>query len=331
MKIGLVLILSISFFEAITHNWLVEDALDNIELSYENKKYNEVQKSLLNLKDSLSFWGMEQEINLGHAFYHQNTYGSSSLSYQNAVRNQNKTLSSIAFNQLALSFFYQNKGAKILEQRSVSLDNEEVVKVLTTTLDYLKKSLLKNPKNEEARYNYEVLSLLKQQAQEEQEKQEKKDKKDQNKDKQDQKKKDQEKKEGDQNKDQDKKGDQDSDQNKKDQQKKGDKKNKKDNKEGKGKKQKDQSKGKKSEDQKKNEKPDKQVDDQKENASEGEKSKEELKKEQEAAIRQRLKENQMSKERAEQLLKSMEQQQIKYLQQQKRKAPRSSNSDKPQW
>ncbi len=165
-------------------------------------------------------------------------------------------------------------------------------------LSYFKQALKADPTNEDARYNYEMVKKkLEEQRKQEQEK------KDQN--KQDQEKKD------DQNKDDKEKQDKDQKQDQKDKQEQ----EKKDKQE--------QDKEKQEQEKKDNEKS--------EQEKEQEQQEEKDKKDIPPSVADKLKEMEMSEEKAKMILEAMKNQEIQYLQQNKRKATKPKDKNKPDW
>lgn len=166
-------------------------------------------------------------------------------------------------------------------------------------LEYFKQALKADPSNEEARYNYE---MVKKKLEEQQKNQDQK--KDQQKnDQQDDQKKDQKK---DQN-----------DQQKKDQQQKQKEKQDKENKE-----QDQKQKAQEEQDKKNQEKSDQQKEENPEN---------EKKDNIPPSVSEKLKNMEMSEEKAKMILEAMKNQEIQYLQQNKRKATKPKDKDKPDW
>lgn len=165
-------------------------------------------------------------------------------------------------------------------------------------LNYFKQAIKSDLTNDDARYNYELLKK-KIEEQKKQDQKDQKDKDDQNKDK-DQEKKDQEKK----------------DQEKKDQEQK--------EKEKQEQEQKEKEKQKKDQEEKDQEQKDKE-----------EEEKEDQKKEEEKkmppSVKEKLEEMKISPEKAEMLLEAMRNQEKQYLQQNKRKATKPKEKNKPDW
>jgi len=200
--------------------------------------------------------------------------------YNDLTESNAPTIASSAYNQLGVISY------KMSEQ---SPDERE--SFMQNSLSNFKNAIRKNPENESARYNYELLKKLEKQQEEEQKKNEENKDQDQ---KEDQEKKDQEKQDQ-ENKDkqeQEKKEDQDKDSDKKDEE---------------------------SQDQENKEQ---------QNQDEEQKPQEE---DPMQKIKDKLKEMNISPEKAEMILEAMKNNEIQYVQQNKRKATKRKDSKKPDW
>ena len=202
--------------------------------------------------------------------------------YRSLTDAQEPTIASSAYNQMGIISY------KLSEQ---SPDERE--SFMQSSLSNFKNALKKNPQNESARYNYELLKKIKRQ-QEEQEQQQQDQNKDQEK-KEDQEKKDQEKKD---QENKDKQDQENKDQEKQDQE------------------QQDQDQQKK----------DQENQDQKDQDQQQPEEEDPMQK-----IKDKLKEMNISPEKAEMILEAMKNNEIQYVQQNKRKASKRKKSDKPDW
>ncbi|MBC6409465.1 MAG: hypothetical protein GDA42_03255 [Ekhidna sp.] len=173
---------------------------------------------------------------------------------------------------------------------------------LEQSLQQLKFAIKANPANEDAIYNYEVVKKLLEERKEQQQQNQNKENQDQNENKNEEQNKNQ------QNQDQQNKN---KEQEKKDQQNKDEKQENKDQ----------QSQN---QDQSEEDKRQKQQQEQEKEEQQQEKSQEQM-------TREKLKEMGISEEKALQLLEAMRQSEIKYLQNQKRKATKRPPSGKPDW
>lgn len=244
------------------------------------------------LTDSLQVREDEVNLNLAHAYFQLNDTVAAQQAYQTALRTTNKKYQSIARQQLGTLLNRQGKFEEALAE--------------------YKEALKANPENEEARYNYELLKK----KLDEQKKQEQKQNKDQQKnDKQDQQKNDQQNKQ-DQNKDQQKKDDK-KEQDKKDQQQKD---------------QQQQDQQKKEQEQKeKEQKDEEQKDGEKKEEKEQKPSEKKDEKQMPQSVKEKLEEMKISEQKARMILEAMKNQEIQYLQQNKRKATKPKDKNKPDW
>ncbi len=173
-----------------------------------------------------------------------------------------------------------------------------------------KESLKADPQNEEARYNYE---LLKKKLDEQKKQEQKQNQDQQKKDQQDQQNKDQQKNDQ-QNKDQQKKEQEKKEQEKKDQQ------------------QKDQQQDQQKKEQEQKEKQDQQKKDGEQKEDKQQKPSEQKdKKELPPSVKEKLEEMKISEQKARMILEAMKNQEIQYLQQNKRKAAKPTDKNKPDW
>lgn len=175
-------------------------------------------------------------------------------------------------------------------------------------LNYFKQAIKTEPSNDDARYNYEMLKKkLDEQKKQEQEKQQQ----NKDKDKKDQQNKDQQNKE-EKNKDQQEKDQQNKDEQTKDQQKKDQEQKEKEQKEQRDKEQQEK--------------------EQQEKQKQEEQAKEDSeKKDMQNLDRDKLQQMNISEEKARMILEAMKNQEKQYLQQQKRKATKSRDRNKPDW
>lgn len=204
--------------------------------------------------------------------------------YNRVKDGTNPALASMANNQLGIISY------KMGEQ---SPDEKE--SFTQSALSNFKQALLKNPQNDQARYNYELLKKLIRQQQEQ-----------------------------DQEQDQDQKEDKEQDQEKKDQEKQDQKKQDQKNE--------DQEK---QDQEKKEEQEQQQDQDQKQEQEEGKENEEQKEGEQKEdpmeKLKEKLKEMNIPLEKAQMILEAMKNNETQYVQQKKRKATERKRSDKPDW
>lgn len=204
--------------------------------------------------------------------------------YLELVNSDDKTIASGACNQRGIIAYIQSDQEKS--------GNKEGL--FEQSLAHFKNALRKNPANEAARYNYELLKKMKRE-QEQKKQQQKQDQKNQDQ-KQNQEKQDQKK------------------QQQKEDQKKQEQKEKKQEQE-----QKEEKQGQKKEEQKP------------EDAEKTEEQKEKEKQEKLKKFLKKLREMKISREKAEMILEAMKNNEIQYVQQNKRKAKKKKDHSKPDW
>jgi hypothetical protein len=218
---------------------------------------------------------------------------SESLKYASIASNNYDALTKNSLDKAVASSAFNQKGIINYKQSEIA-EAKDKEAFTNQALSDFKNAIKKNPTNESARYNYELLKKLIKQQEEQQQKDDQN--QDQNQDQKDQEKKDQEKK------DQEKQDQEKQDQEKKDQEKQ----------ENKDEQNKDQEK----------ENPDEQ-DPNQENKPEEQDPLEKLK--------EKLKEMNISPEKAQMILEALKNNEIQYVQQNKRKATKKKDSSKPDW
>jgi hypothetical protein len=256
---------------------------------------NDTYKFLI---DSLGVTEEEVLLDYAHTLYNLNDTTNAVSSYQELSESFSRNISSIAEQQLGQVMFDK--------------------KQYEPALDHYKNALRKNPSNQDARYNYELLKKIIQKQEEEN-----KDQQNQDQDKKEQQEQDKENKE--QNKDQENKDEQNKEQENQEQQQKDEQ--EKEDQEKKDQEKKDQEKkdGEKDDEQeKKEEQKDKEQ-------QEGEKSEEKDKEQPQPTPSDKLEEMNISEEKAKMILEAMKNNEIQYIQQNRRKATKKKDNDKPDW
>lgn len=251
------------------------------------------------LHDSLNVRDDNILLNLANAQFKVADSSNALGNYQKLTSSADKSLRSIAYQQLGV----------------MNNDPQNQQKAL----DYFKKALKADPSNEEARYNYELLKKL----MKEQENQENKD--DKNKDEQD--KKDQEK----QDQEKDQKDKQEKDQQEKDQDK-GDKQDQ----EQKDQQQKEQQQNDKDQEQTQDQQDaDQKKDKEQKEGQQQEQQQDDDQKDKKDKIppstQKKLQEMKISPEKAKMILEAMKNQEVQYIQQNRKKARNRGKNDKPDW
>lgn len=231
------------------------------------------------LLDSMNIEEDEILLNLGHSYFQSKDTVNAKDYYARASMSNDLQLRSVAYQQLG-----------------VMAKNPQT---LNESLQYLKSSLKSNPKNEGARYDYELVKKLLEEQQKQQQDQ-------QNQENQDQQNQDQENQENQENQDQqnqdqqnqENQEEQEGDQNEQDQQ-----------------------------NQDQQEKEGEQQDQQEQQQGE----QKEQDQNQEMSTKEKLEQMNISEEKARMILEAMRNGEIQYLQQQKRKATKRPDSGKPDW
>lgn len=262
--------------------------------SFNAGNYKDAIKKYRYLVDTLDVNEDEVKMNLASAYFLAKDTANARAAYQQLAQSVKKSIRSNALQQLGVM---NNQRGKAEE-----------------ALNLFKQAIKADPTNIDARYNYEMLKkkLDDQKKKDEQNK-------DKNKDQKDKDKKDEQNKDNKDQKNDDQKND--------DQKKKEEEKKKQDEKE--------QEKQDKQGQQKKEEQKNEQQKDKKQSEQEQkeQQQKEEKMKEQKVPsdVSKKLKEMNMSEEKANMILEAMKNQEIQYLQQNKRKATKSKDKNKPDW
>lgn len=276
----------------------VNELKKEAKTAYNNGDYQKALDNYLYLVDSMQVEDDNIVLNMANAYYKLKDTTNAVNNYQSVSDSKDNVVRSVAQQQLGI---IANRTKKFKE-----------------ALEHFKEALKADPANEEARYNYELLKKALKEQEEQQKDQDKQDDKDQQKEdqqKQDQQKKDQQKQ------DEEKKDDQQ----KQDQNKEGDGEEKKDQE------QQDQEQQDKKDGEKKEDGEPK--DEQKQKPEEGEESDEENKDKQDQmnSASDKLEEMNISEEKAKMILEALKNKEIQYYQQNKRKATKPREPDKPDW
>lgn len=256
------------------------------------------QAKYILLIDSLGVEEEEVQLDFAHTLYNLNDTTNAVNNYQELSGSIDNSIASIAQQQL---------GQVMFDKKQYEL-----------ALEHYKNALRKNPRNQDARYNYELLKKLIQKQEEEN-----KDQQNQDQDKKDQQDQNEENKE--ENKDQ-----QDKDQEQQEQEQKDQEKEEQENKE----EQEQQDQEQKEQEKKggeEDEEQEKKEEQKEQEQQEGEKSEEKEKEEPKPTPSDKLKEMNISEEKAKMILEAMKNNEIQYIQQNRRKATKKKESDKPDW
>ena len=214
----------------------------------------------------------------------------------------NKLIASSAFNQLGIIAYKMSQQSK--DQQKTFIE---------TALSRFKNAIRKNPKNESARYNYELLKKLSEQQQEQEQQQQDQNQEQQQKDQQD---KQEQNNEQQKKEEQNQEGQDKQEQEQKEQQQKEE--------------QQDQQQGKGEEQEQEQEEQQNEQKQDKENQDEQQDGQEE-KEDPMQQILDKLKEMNISQEKAQMILEAMKNNEIQYIQQNQRKASKRKDRNKPDW
>lgn len=259
--------------------------------AFQSGDYKTAAEKYAVLSDSLGVKEDEVLLNLAHSKYLLKDTANAFSTYQNLTGSTKKEIASKANQQLGILSNQQNKPE--------------------LALNYFKEAIKANPQNEEARYDYEMLKKkLDEQKKKQQQQQQNQDKQKKDQQNQDQQNKDQQNKE-----DQEKKDQENKDQQKKDDQKKGDQ----------------QKKDEQNKDQQKKEQEQKDKEQQEQEQKQKEQQEKDQKKDKDMKNFDQEKMPKMSPEKARMILEAMKNQEKQYLQQNKRKATKSKDRNKPDW
>ena len=283
--------------------------------AYKDGNYEEAIQSYVELLDSLEIEDDKARLNLANAAYIM-SYGGDNMGLLSDISSGNtKIQDTAALNAISgdLKYFdladanykrvkdapdaslasmaHNQLGVIAYKMSEQSPDEKE--SFMQSALGNFKNALLKNPQNDQARYNYELLKKLIRQQQE-QEKQDQEQNKDQQQ-QQDQQNKDQ------QNKDQQKQDQKNENQEQKEQ----------------------QNEQQQNQDQQQNQEQQQQ---QNQEQKEGEQKDDPMEK-----LMEKLKEMNIPLEKAQMILEAMKNNETQYVQQKKRKATKRKQSDKPDW
>ncbi|MEQ8925947.1 MAG: hypothetical protein RLO81_09065 [Fulvivirga sp.] len=291
MKSVLITILSITLIGGFNDIATVNELKNRAKKAYNAGNYEEALNHYVMLTDSLGVKDENIAINLANTYYKLNDTTEAINSYSSVLGSLDRSIRTVAHQQLGI---INNKNKKFEE-----------------ALSHFKESLKADPTNEESRYNYELLKKILDEQKKQQDQNKDQQNEDQNKDQQ--KNKDQQ-----QNKDQEQNKDkQNEDQQQQDQK----------NKDGEQKDQEEKSEQEKKEEQGKEEEQKKeQQPEDKEGNPEDEKQAN-----QDPSFSEKLKEMKISEEKAKMILEAMKNNEIQYYQQNKRKAKKKKDPDKPDW
>ena len=109
----------------------------NAEIAYEHKQFDVAVQNYSYLIDSMQVHDEEAILNLGHSYFQLGQKDMAQNQYQKLVLSENDELKSIAYQQLG------------------AMSNDP--KTLQKAMSYFKESIKSDPRNMDARYNYELV------------------------------------------------------------------------------------------------------------------------------------------------------------------------------
>lgn len=279
-------------------NELKEEARE----AYNAGDYETALQNYRYLVDSMQVSDDKIMLNMANALYQLKDTTSAINAYQSVTGSTDREISSVAHQQMG-----------ILSNRTGNYQE---------ALDHFKQALKRNPANEDARYNYELLKKVldeqkkKEEEEQQQEKQDQEDKKDED---QEDKEEQQDQQQKDQQKQQDEEGEQQDEQEQQQQEQ---------SEEG----EEDQEQQQKDSEQTKDGEEEKESRQEKEGTPEEQEERDQQENEaRRQEIAERLKDMKISEEKARMILEAMKNNEIQYIQQNKRKATKRKDSSKPDW
>ncbi len=312
-----IILLFTSFTDPVTKIAKVNKLKKAASRAYADGDFESAIQSYNELLDSLEVDDDKARLNLANAAYIM-SYGGDNMGLLNDISSGNKMIEdTAALNAISGDLQYFDIAERNYNDVKESSDNllasmahnqlgvisykmgeqspDEKESFTQSALKNFKEALRKNPQNDQARYNYELLKkLIRQQEKQQQQDQDQNKDQQQEQDKKDQEQKDQDKKDQEQNKDK-------QDQEKKDQE------------------------------QKEQENQEQKKDDKKGQENQEQKEGEEKKDDPMEKLKEKLKEMNIPLEKAQMILEAMKNNETQYVQQKKRKATQRRDSSKPDW
>ncbi|NMM48373.1 tetratricopeptide repeat protein [Marinigracilibium pacificum] len=258
--------------------------------AFNNENYEVAIEKFILLKDSFNVKEETLLLNLAHSYWNSGDTTQAQSSYSNLLDAKDKEIRSIAYQQTGSIAFHK--------------------KNYDSAIAMYKQSLLANPYNEQARYDFE-LAMKKKKEEEEKKKQEQQKDQQKNKDEQNKDEKNEDQKNKDQKNDQNKNksGEEKEDKSKQEEQEKA-----------------DEEKADQKKKQENDGKAEKDKEDKEQNDETDKEKQEKMKK-----LREKLQEMNMSEEKAQMILEALQNNEVQYLKQMQRKSTKQKDSDKPDW
>lgn len=167
MRIIIYIIIAAGFWTGFTRIFEMNTRIDSAHEAYSEKKYQVAIDNLDYLWDSLAVKNPGVQLNIAHSNYHLN--GFSGPNGTNLYRTQDSSYLSrtqsafYEYTQLweagpvIASRGYHQSGMVTFKSRIVNNKIAEEPQLIRSSMDYFKNALRKDPNNEKARYNYEIL------------------------------------------------------------------------------------------------------------------------------------------------------------------------------
>ncbi len=294
MKYLLIILLVINPFTDLDKIARINKAKKEAEEAYLQKDYERARDKYIFLKDSLGVEDDRVLLNLANSQFLLNDTTNAWQNYASLQESADKEIRSIAYQQMGAIQFQQKKYQEALQS--------------------YKAALKANPGNADARYNYELLKkLTKEQEEQQQQNKDQQNKDQENKDQQDKNQQEQQQQQNQQDKEQNKEQQDKQDQQQQDEEKQQEQQNK------------QQQENSEQEQEKKQQEQEAEEQQEQEEQDKGQKD------QPQAIDEEKLKEMKISEEKARLILEAMKNNEVQYLQQNKRKAKKKKDPNKPDW
>lgn len=171
MKPGVLIITAIGFWFSFNLISYRNSTIDSAHNAYHSKEYVETLEQLNILSDSLEVEDDGIQLNIAHTIYHLNGFsgpnGTNVTSNADSVFLSRVQSSIYEYNRLwesediLASKGYHQAGMVTFKSRVVNNAVAEEADLINSSMDYFKNALRRDPFNEKARYNYEILKKYK--------------------------------------------------------------------------------------------------------------------------------------------------------------------------
>ena len=153
MKTIFTILLLLSFLDKLN---LIDRGNELKSLAKDANIYGEYEQEIKHLNEFIQLKKNNDDIiylNLAHAYFNFNKTNQAQKIYTQLINSNNTEIKSIALQQLGVIFAYKFRFLADINQK------EKAQNQLFKALSCFKKSLIANPKNDEARYNFELLNI----------------------------------------------------------------------------------------------------------------------------------------------------------------------------